>query len=287
MKLIKPIVSISKIIEGYDAVISGYNGVLSKGNGIHFDAMTALQKCAEKGKKVAVLSNSPKRVRELIEEMNASGLNLSFLETVITAGEVAHYCLKNMKELQLPGKKYYNMGAVETAAAIFDGLDYQRVAHISEADFVFVADLRSEKDSVEDYTTEMEHACSLGLPMLCVGNDVSTYKKGEICIGSAALAEQYAVLGGQIMTIGKPEQKILSYITECFGENVQKILLIGDNFATDIKSGEVLGADTLLISKGVHVHSLGEGYIPDVEKARNLALHFNVFPDYVGSGLRW
>lgn len=287
MKLIKPIVSISKIIEGYDAVICGYNGVLSKGAGINFDAMIALQKCTEKGKKVAVLSNAPQRVRELIEQMNVSGLNLSFLETVITAGEVAHYCLKNLKEMNLPGKKYYNLGGKNAADAIFDGLDYQNMPSISGADFIFMADLRAGTDKVEDYTTELEHACSLNLPMVCVGNDVSTYKDGEICIGSAALAEQYAVLGGQIITIGKPEQKILSYVTECFGEEVKKILFIGDCFATDIKSGEVLGADTLLISKGVHVHSLGEGYIPDVEKARNLALHYNVFPDYVGSGLRW
>lgn len=287
MKLIKPIVSISKIIENYDAVICGFNGVLSKGNGINFDAMSALEKCAQNGKKVAILSNSPLRVRDLVEQLNDSGLNLSFLETVITAGEVAHYCLKNLKEFNLPGNKYYNLGSPRSAAAIFDGLKYQEVAALENADFIFVAELRAENNQVDDYATELGHACTLGLPMLCIGNDISTYQKGEICIGGAALAEQYAVLGSKIITLGKPSQKILSYATECFGKDVKKILFIGDNFATDIKSGEALGADTLLISKGVHVHSLGEGYIPDVEKARKLAVHFNVFPDYVGSGLRW
>lgn len=287
MKLIKPIVSISKVIEGYDAVICGFNGVLSKGNDINFDAMTALQKCAEKGKRVAVLSNSPLRVRELIELMYTANMDLSFLQTVVTAGEVAHYCLKNLQEFNLPGKKYYNLGNSKSAQAIFDGLDYRAVNTPAAADFVFVADLHHAHTKVEDYTTVLEHACALNLPLLCVGNDVATYKDGETCIGSAAIAEQYAVMGGQITTIGKPSVKILSYVTECFSPKPQKLLFIGDNFATDIKSGEALGADTLLISKGIHVHSLGEGYIPDVEKARNLALHYNVFPDYVSSGLRW
>ena len=65
------------------------------------------------------------------------------------------------------------------------------------------------------------------------------------------------------------------------------MLFIGDSFATDIKAAHLLEADTILISKGIHVNFLGEGYIPDVEKARNLATNFDVYPDYVASGLRW
>ena len=34
IKMIKPIVNISKVIEPYNTVIVGFNGVLSEGNGV-------------------------------------------------------------------------------------------------------------------------------------------------------------------------------------------------------------------------------------------------------------
>ena len=74
---------------------------------------------------------------------------------------------------------------------------------------------------------------------------------------------------------------------ESFSLGCHKVLFIGDSFPTDIKSGSLLEADTVLISKGIHVNFLGEGYIPDVEKTRDLAMNFDVYPDYVISGLRW
>ena len=49
MKFIKPIVGISKIIDGYDGVVCGFNGVLSKGENINVEALQALQKIAQRG----------------------------------------------------------------------------------------------------------------------------------------------------------------------------------------------------------------------------------------------
>ena len=42
MKMIRPIVNASKIIDPFDAVIVGFNGVLTEGNGIKQDAVNAL-----------------------------------------------------------------------------------------------------------------------------------------------------------------------------------------------------------------------------------------------------
>ena len=52
---------------------------------------------------------------------------------------------------------------------------------------------------------------------------------------------------------------------------------LGDNIATDIKGANLLGVSSALISKGVHVNFLGEGYIPDVAKTRELATAWNLF----------
>lgn len=287
MKFIKPIVGISKIVEGVDNIVCGFNGVLSKGDNINSDALNALKLCAEKGKSVVVLSNSYMRINE-IAEIIKQGNNevLNNIKAIISAGEILHYLLKNTEKLGLGGKKYYNMG-LKSADSIFQGLGYQEVTDISKADFLYIGSVKNDTDIVENYSSELEYANSLGIPLLCAGNDIATYKGGEICLGAGAIAEQYALLGGKVITFGKPNINLANYVKECFSEKSGKILYIGDSFTTDMKIATVLSADMVLISKGIHVNSLGEGYIPDVEKARNLAQEYEIYPDYVISGLRW
>lgn len=287
MKLIKPIVGISKIIDNYDAVICGFSGVLSKGSNLQSEALYALLKSSEAGKHVVVVSNSALRVARLVEIMGANKPeNLSFLNAVITAGEILHYRLKNFKLMGLSGKRFYNLGNTETLG-VFSGLDFEQVKNPENADFAYIGGVRFNTDTIDSYRQELEHLYALGLPLLCVGNDVSTFMGDEISLGSGAVAEQYAVMGGKIITFGKPDTEVLKYVMESFSLGCHKVLFIGDSFPTDIKSGSLLEADTVLISKGIHVNFLGEGYIPDVEKTRNLAMNFDVYPDYVISGLRW
>lgn len=287
MKIIKPIVGISKIIDNYDAVVCGYNGVLWNGQSVHAEGLHALRKCAAQGKKVAVISNTPQRIVEVAETLTGNKLSeCAFLETIATAGEILHYRLKHASLQSLLGKKYFNLGS-QAAATAFSGLDYKCVTDIENADFVFIGAAKNNQDTIENYISVLEHAFALGLPLLCAGNDTSTFLNGEISLGAGALAEQYAVMGGKIITLGKPGLDFLQYVLESFAANCKKILFIGDSFATDVKSAQLIGAETILISKGIHVNFLGEGYIPDVEKTRHLAMNFELYPDYVISGLRW
>ena len=283
MQQVKPIVGVSKIIDLYDAVICGFNGVISKKQGINLEAVNALFKMSEAGKEIVILSNLALRVETLIQSLKDVAFDLSRLKAVITAGELMHYFLKNTTKY---GHKYYNLGS-PNSENIFQNLAYQKVTEIENADFLFIADLQQQKGQTEDYIPLLEVACALNLPLLCVGTDVSFCDGEDVVLGAAAIAEQYAVMGGKIITIGKPEEKVLRYTIEAFKKPLKKILVIGDNCASDIKAGQIIGADTLLISKGVHTHTLGEGYIPDVEKARNLAAQFGVELSYVMSGLRW
>ena len=101
-----------------------------------------------------------------------------------------------------------------------------------------------------------------------------------------ALAEQYAVMGGRIITLGKPDAQIFNYCLDGVKES-GSTLVVGDNVATDIKGAEILGFDSMLVSKGIHVNYLGEGYIPDVAKTRELSNNYDASPNYVISNLRW
>ena len=205
---------------------------------------------------------------------------------IITAGEILHYKLKNRRgDFAAIGNTYYHLGN-QADNSVFCGLDYQPAANIESAHFIYMGSVASPADTLDTYLPLLEQAAALGLPLVCAGNDTSTFHDGKIVVAPGALAEQYAVMGGRIITLGKPDGAIFGYCLDDLA-TPGNILVIGDNVATDIKGAELLGYDSMLVSKGVHVNYLGEGYIPDVAKTRELANNFDVSPNYVISSMRW
>ena len=70
IKMIKPIVNISKVIEPYNTVIVGFNGVLSEGNGVKSEAVEALIQMKRAGRHIVLLSNTALRVSSLINGLH-------------------------------------------------------------------------------------------------------------------------------------------------------------------------------------------------------------------------
>jgi len=286
MKMIKPIVNISRIIDNYNTIVLGMSGVISEGAGILSDAKDALLKLKKAGKKIVLLTNSAMRVEDIVKMIQENNLPLNTFANIVSAGEIMHYMFKLRKgNFATIGNTYFNLGN-NNDNVIFAGLEYDAVDKLGQADFLFMGSPAHPQDTIDKYLQIMEFAASMNVPLVCVGNDTSGFINGEICIASGAVAEQYATLGGQIITLGKPENRIFEYALEGIGEK-EKTLLIGDNITTDIRGANLYGIDSVLISKGVHINYLGEGYIPDVAKTRELANNFDAYPDYVISNLRW
>ena len=286
MKMIKPILNISKIADNYETFVLGYSGVLSEGNGLLPDAAVCLRRLSESGKKIIVISNTSRRIALLGAELAAAGADLSVFDCIMTAGEILHYKLKARRgDFSAVGNRYYRLGSVADDG-VFAGLDYEPAGGIENAHFLYMSEVASADDVLEKYLPALEHAASLGLPFICAGNDTSSFKNGKICLAPGALAEQYAVMGGRIITVGKPDAAVFNYCLDGIARP-ETTLVIGDNLATDIKGAGLIGADAVLVSKGVHVNYLGEGYIPDVAKTRELSNGYDVSPSYVISNLRW
>lgn len=289
IKMIKPIVNASKIMDKYNTVILGLRGIVTDGKIIKPDIINTLINLKKQNVHTVILSNTAQRVESVIRFLHENKVPLAALDAIITAGEVAHYSLKARSgEFARIGNKYYRIGD-KSYNGVFYGLDdYQEVDSLSQADFVYIENVAQPGDTIEKYIPLLEHAASLNIPMLCIGNDTSTYLNGEVVLGAGALAEQYAVLSGKIITIGKPDAKLFAYAIDGLPDiKKEKILVIGDSLPTDIKGAQLLGVDSMLVSKGIHVNFLGEGYIPDVAKTRELSANFDASPDYVISNLRW
>ncbi len=286
MKMIKPVVNFSKIVDNYDTFILGLNGVLQEGENILPSAANVLTNLFTLHKKVILLSNSAQRVATVVNWLQNNGIDAAKFLCIMTAGEILHYKLKfasaNYAAL---GNTYYHLGC-STDKGVFCNLNYSPVKNISEAHFLYMSQVMSTTDTIEVYRLYLEQAVALGLPFVCAGNDTSCFCEGKICLSPAAIAEQYAVMGGQIITLGKPDAALFKYCTDEI-PNIGEILVIGDNIATDIKGAALLGWDSMLVSKGIHVNFLGEGYIPDVAKTRELSNTYDASPDYVISNLRW
>ena len=282
MKTITPIIGISKIIGSYQTLICGFDGVITKDDGLSVEALKALKCAYEAHKDVVLFSNSSLRVYEIVAMLQAASFDVRCLKAIVTAGEILHYKLKNNSTL---GKKYYNLGGTRSKG-IFASLPYTKVNHLQDADFVFIGDINPEKLNAEDYEQALQEAVSMHLPLVCVGTDITSFLNGEVTLSAGGVAEQYAVMGGRIITVSKTDKDMLSYVKECFDDK-GKVLLIGDSYASDMKAAVMLEADTVLVAKGIHIHTLGEGYIPDVQKARDLAINYNLFPNYLISELRF
>lgn len=282
--MIKPIVNIAKIIDAYDAVICGFNGVIHNGRIFFPEAVEVLVKLYQSGKKIALLSNMSCRVEDLVRKLHHAGVSPLLFTTVVTAGELLHYYL--IKSSSSLGHNYYNLGEKNDVSA-FAETQYVEVSDLAQADFLYVGKLPI-KQNIESYLEDLNQAVSLGLPLVCSGNDTSILFDNDVYIASGVVAEQYAALGGNIITIGKPDYKVINYVCEALNiKDSKRILIIGDSMSVDIKAATVANLSSCLISKGIHVNSLGEGYIPDVTKTRELGNMINVYPDYVISQLRW
>lgn len=288
MKMIKPIVNILKIVDNYEVFIVGFSGVITDGSSIKSEAITALVNLKKSGKHIILLSNTPLRVAAVAKILHENKVPLSLFDSIVTAGEILHYHMKSKQGIYAAlGTHYYQLGDAKDDG-VFNGLDYERVSEVSKADFIYMSSVASQEDTIDTYRSTLEHAASLGIPFVCAGNDTSTYKEGKVSLAAGAIAEQYAILGGKIITVGKPDIKITEYVLEDFANiDKNKILLVGDNMTTDIKGANLEGIHAALVSKGIHVNFLGEGYIPDVAKTRELSNSFDAFPDYVISNFRW
>ena len=238
---------LSRVHEEFDTVICGVNGVMLSGEDVISSSVEALVKLYQCGKRLYIASNSSLRVLDLYRLLKHKGVPMGIFSAMITAGEVAHFYLKNHTST---GNAYYNLA--QHASNVAQGLPYRAVDSLVLADFI-IAETDDCGFLSEQYYPQLEQALQLGLPLLCIGNDVTVISSGESRMNAGAVAEQYAMMGGKIISFGKPDVRMASYLTEDLVHfDTTRCLVIGDCMSTDIRMGNNFGAKTLFLTDGVH-----------------------------------
>lgn len=268
---------ISRIKDEFDFVLCGVNGVLLRGDTVVGSCLDTLIKMYQSGKKIALVSNTGMRVRDLYYFLKQRDVPMNIFYAMITAGEIAHFYLKNHDDF---GRIYYNLSGRPSLA--IDGLPYRLAESMVMADFV-VAETSADGVDMAEVLPVLEQALHLNLPMLCIGNNTSVVHADGVRTSVGAVAEKYALLGGKIIPFGKPDVRIASYLTENIGGLQKKrCLVIGDCMSTDMRMGNAFGAQTLFLTNGVHL--LGGDV---AQQLTELADNYGLNIDYYAEELVW
>ena len=268
---------ISRIKDEFDTVICGLNGVITCGLTINHNNLDALIKIYQSGKKIMLAANCGWRVADLFYFLKNSGVPMNIFYTMITAGEIAHFYLKNKP---LTGNRYYSLPAQIPHA--LSSLNYTQVKDISDADFIVTA-TDAEGLDVDACQTILRQALPHRLPLLCIGNNTTFIAPNGLKNGAGAVAEQYAMMGGTIIPFGKPDIHVAKYLCEGISHfKKSRCLVIGDTMATDMRLGNSFQAKTLLVTTGCHLLRQ-----PTPEQINRLSTEYGLNIDYYTEQLQW
>jgi HAD superfamily hydrolase (TIGR01459 family) len=246
----QPVSSFSAIASRYDALLLDLWGVVHDGSHLYPGVKEALDQLKKNGKKVIFISNAPRRAEKVAVVLRQLGIEPSEYGHVISSGEAGYQWLAAGK---CPwGKRYYYIGPSKDAD-VLNGLDYQRVDDVKQADFVLNVGFGSEEQTTQEFDMLLRAAKAQKLPMLCLNPDMEVVKQtGERFPCAGVLAKAYERMGGEVTWFGKPYAAVYEHCKQWLeGIPKARILAVGDSLETDIRGAQDFGIDSMLVTGGI------------------------------------
>ena len=261
---------LSDIAERYDGFIVDLWGVLHDGVRAFPQAVDCLERLRERGKRVLILSNAPRRAEAVAARTAELGIPGHLCDAVMSSGEAAwqHLAAGTDPWHRALGRRCHHLGP-ERDRGMREGLDYEFVDHLAEADFVLATGALSFEDTPETYAAFLGEALGRRLPMVCANPDLEVIRgaRREICAGAIALG--YEELGGEVRYHGKPHAEIYATCLAMIEMPAHaRIAAIGDSLRTDIAGARAAGIDGIFITGGLQGAALGADPEGNVAQAR-------------------
>lgn len=287
--------NIDEIVENYDLFIFDLWGVIHNGKEPFVKTLESMKRLKDAGKNAFILSNSPRLVQPTIERLSKMGISKDLYQGGYTSGTDCHLSLKNRQDSLYAslGRKVYHLGP-ETYTPIFDTLDYESVKEIDQADFLLISGTVDWIGSLEQYNPILDAAISRNLPLVCANADKQVIHGQERVLCAGLLAEKYAEKGGKVSLHGKPNplmyQRVHQLAEKLLNQSINKdkILMIGDSLATDIKGANNYEIESLMVLTGVHGEDLLPLWVKEEdfnEKLNRLMADYQSKPTYIISNL--
>ncbi len=283
---------LSEVADNYEAFILDLWGVVHNGLAPYPGVLECMEQLRRHGRQILLLSNAPRThnfVEDFLENM---GVDRENYDLILTSGDMTRIVLEDKRFDFLEGdtKTFYQFGA-ERDKGLEDGLSYQKVNKLSEADFLICTGLvDDETETPETYRDLLLEASAHNLPMICANPDLTVMRGQNMHYCAGALAQLYESLGGQVELFGKPYPWAYKMAMEKLNiSDPSKILAVGDSMRTDIKGATSASIDNVLVSGGIHAEEWGlrDGDIPSSEQIEALSQQHGFSPTFVTGHMIW
>ena len=246
----KALTGLSEIADGYDVLLCDVWGVIHNGRERFPVACAALQRFAAERGPVILISNSPRPSMAVREQLDDLGVPRDAWNAFVTSGDATRALLAE----RAPGPAW-RIGP-DRDDVLYDGLGLE-FAGPAEAAFVACSGpVNDDWETPEDYRADLATAARRGLTMICANPDRVVHRGQRLIYCGGALADLYAMLGGEVIMAGKPYPAIydlcLLDAAKLTGRAGLKALCIGDGVPTDVMGARARGLDCLFISGGIH-----------------------------------
>ncbi len=274
----------------YDGFILDLWGVVHDGRRPYPGVADALGRLRGMGKRVAFLSNAPRRASVVDDLLIGMGLDRALWNGTMTSGELAwrHLKWRDRADFAALGTRALYIGP-ERDLSVAAETGVTLVADVNEAEFVLNTGPEPTRGNgdVGPYRPALEACAARRLPMVCVNPDRFVMVGNERVICAGALADLYVELGGlRAIEIGKPDAAAYPPVLELLGlTDRSRILAIGDSPHTDLAGAQAAGIDAVWALTGLAAHAHGEA--PEPAKLMAEAAAEGVRPIAALLGLRW
>jgi len=250
---------IAALAPRYDGFILDLWGVVHDGVAPLSGALECLEALKAAGKRIALLSNAPRRSDDVVERIVRIGIPGGLYHHVMSSGEEAwqHLHRRDDPFYAALGRRCLHIGS-ERDMLIREGLELEFVDTAEEAEFILNTGPAGWEDRIEDYAPLLGRALACALPMVCANPDLVVMHGDRLALCAGALAQWYEEAGGQVRWHGKPFRSVYDTCFALLGiEDRKRVLAVGDSLRTDIAGATGAGLDSVLIAGGIHAEEFG------------------------------
>jgi HAD superfamily hydrolase (TIGR01459 family) len=281
---------LGEIAEGYDGFILDLWGVLHDGTAPFPGVIDALGRLKAAGKRLAVLSNAPRRAALVEARMNEIGLKRGLYDHVHSSGEETwqHLLRRDDPFYAALGQRCYHMGPARDDNML-EGIGLERVTDIASTEFILNTGPSDWDETVAQHEPLLRAARARDLPMVCANPDLVVVHQGRRAICAGAVAQRYEALGGRVRWHGKPFRPVYETCFAALGiSDRRRIIAVGDSLRTDIAGANAAGIDSVLVTGGIHAEEFGlGGGQPDLDRLIEAVATSGHKPDAVIAHFRW
>ena len=258
--MIRRIAGLGGIAGRYDGFIVDLWGVVHDGVRPYPAALEALARLAPRP--VLLLSNAPRRAASAQNMLRRMGVADHLYTGILTSGEATWLALRDRTDPWFArlGTRVYHLGP-QRDRNVLDALDLTVVARPAEAAFVVNTgpdDDMNDPGTLETFVPELQACLDARLPMVCANPDLVVMRDGARILCAGSLAQHYAALGGDVVSLGKPDPAIYAMALGLLGVPAARVLAIGDSLHTDIGGAAGAGIDSVWVLGGIHAASVGD-----------------------------